>query len=97
MKGFAINENKGFKITFENGVTVSVQFGYGNYCDNRIPSISGKHITSQECINAEVAIWDKSEWITQKYDPSLTDVVMGYVKPGEVAKIIAWAQAYNGA
>lgn len=32
--GFHTCERKGFHVTFENGWTVSVQFGYGNYCDN---------------------------------------------------------------
>jgi hypothetical protein len=27
---FRINDNKGFSITFDNGYTVSVQFGPGN-------------------------------------------------------------------
>lgn len=31
---FAINDNKGFQITFDNGYTVSVQFGPGNYGSN---------------------------------------------------------------
>lgn len=31
---FRIIDGKGFHITFENGVTVSVQFGWGNYCRN---------------------------------------------------------------
>jgi len=26
---------KGFQLTFENGRTLSVMFGYGNYCENR--------------------------------------------------------------
>ena len=30
-----INDNKGFQITFDNGYTVSVQFGPGNYGSNR--------------------------------------------------------------
>ncbi len=30
-----INDNKGFQITLDNGYTVSVQFGPGNYCTNR--------------------------------------------------------------
>jgi hypothetical protein len=25
----------GFQISFQNGNTISVMFGYGNYCDNR--------------------------------------------------------------
>lgn len=31
---FRINDNKGFQITFDNGYTVSVQFGPGNYGSN---------------------------------------------------------------
>lgn len=31
---FKICDNKGFHVSFENGYTVSVQFGAGNYCDN---------------------------------------------------------------
>ena len=31
---FRINDNKGFSITFDNGYTVSVQFGPGNYSSN---------------------------------------------------------------
>lgn len=31
---FRITDNKGFHITFDNGFTVSVQFGPGNYSDN---------------------------------------------------------------
>ena len=31
---FSITGNRGFHMTFENGYTVSVQFGKGNYCDN---------------------------------------------------------------
>jgi hypothetical protein len=34
MSNFKSTENKGFQMTFENGWTISVQFGYGNYCDN---------------------------------------------------------------
>lgn len=33
--GFAITAGKGFHITFDNGYTVSVQWGWGNYCDLR--------------------------------------------------------------
>jgi len=33
--GFAINRGKGFQVTFENGYTVSVQFGLGSYSKNK--------------------------------------------------------------
>ena len=32
---FKINEGKGFFVQFANGYSISVQFGYGAYCDNR--------------------------------------------------------------
>lgn len=95
MEGFVINDNEGFQITFKNGVTVSVQFGAGNYCTNKTSFASDNK--GRKCGNAEVAIWNKvGDWITQEYDHDLSDVVIGYVKPDEVVKIIAWAQAYNG-
>jgi len=34
-KGFLSCENKGFQITFDNGMTMSVQWGVGNYCSRR--------------------------------------------------------------
>ena len=30
-----ITHGKGFQMTFANGWTASVQFGYGNYCERR--------------------------------------------------------------
>ena len=32
---FKITQGKGFNITFENGWAVSVQWGPGNYCDQK--------------------------------------------------------------
>ena len=43
---FKITDGKGFHITFKNGVTVSVQFGYGNYdAEIAIWNKQGKWIT----------------------------------------------------
>jgi hypothetical protein len=54
--------NKGFHMTFKNGWNISVQFGYGNYCDNgHHPeglALHDKRIVESE--NAEIAIWDKN-------------------------------------
>ncbi|MFA9496852.1 MAG: hypothetical protein ACERKS_13155, partial [Candidatus Bathyarchaeota archaeon] len=61
--GFYITYGKGFHITFENGWTVSVQFGPHNYCDNKVDLLSkGIEPTQEECgregcANAEVAVW----------------------------------------
>ena len=90
--GFGINDNKGFHITFRNGVCVSVQFGGGNYCQNYngdIPSRKGEH-----CIDAELAIWDRDDaWLTKKFNPR-EDEVIGGVLPHEVLRALTWAEAY---
>ena len=56
---------KGFHMTFENGYTLSVQFGMGNYCSNRHEPLNEsvletieKYVGPEECKDAETAIWD---------------------------------------
>lgn len=80
--------NKGFSLTFENGFTISVQFGYGNYCDNgHHPDgfeFSKKQDVTQSS-NAEIAIWDADgEW----YVFLNGDTVMGYCSANDVAEWI---------
>ena len=36
-KKFNSTMRKGFHMTFANGLTASVQWGAGNYCDNHFP------------------------------------------------------------
>lgn len=57
---FKICEGKGFQITFDNGWTVSVQFGPGNYCENRNESLSFyTDIDHRNAVSrdAEIAAW----------------------------------------
>ena len=53
-------------MTFENGWTISVQFGYGNYCENHHHPEGWDFSTKHELVksgDAEIAIWDnKGEW-----------------------------------
>lgn len=70
----------GFSLTFENGNTISVQFGLGNYCKNRYRSMP-------ESNNAEIAIWDASNnWHT--FDG---DQVKGWCDANEIAEWIHFA------
>lgn len=101
---FQINENKGFHMTFDNGITISCQIGNTNYCDNRIIGVPEifkemkEYITS--CNNCEVAIWDKDDnWITQEVFEKLNlfdecdlcdNMVAGYVNSNTIAKIITY-------
>jgi hypothetical protein len=62
---FATTRNKGFHITFDNGWTVSVQFGPGNYCEhhyklNMAGMIGGTFNVPAdgiESVDAEIAAW----------------------------------------
>jgi len=56
---FRTTNNKGFQITFANGYIVSVQFGYGNYCDNRYSK------DAAASANAEVAAFKSlgGDWV----------------------------------
>jgi len=83
---FKITEAKGFQITFPNGNTVSVQWGAGNYCDNREPSVYHRVRTKEnrESATAEVAAWNDSGWY--KLDDS--DDVIGWQTPEQVMAIL---------
>ena len=35
MSKFNSTHNKGFRMTFENGFSISVQWGPGNYCERK--------------------------------------------------------------
>ena len=88
--GFKTNDDKGFYITFKNGYTVSVQFGYGNYCDNftRNPNVK-----NPESKTAEIAIWDKDvNLLTSKWSGKQDDVE-GYLTPKQVLDALVWAEA----
>jgi hypothetical protein len=87
MTNFISTCNKGFQMTFENGWTISVQFGYGNYCTNRNhPDKTELH--NQEmvsCPDAEIAIWDS---FGEHYNFG-HDTIKGYCSTDEVAEWIA--------
>ena len=50
--------NKGFHIEFDNGLTISVQFGRGNYCNNRNSNVDDSTGNYDFCSNAEIAVFD---------------------------------------
>lgn len=69
--------NKGFHLTFENGMTISVRIGESSY-SHRIESAKPD---LSESFNSEIAIWNKEgEWFNFGYDD-----VKGYCSPDEIA------------
>lgn len=76
---FRITGAKGFHITLDNGWTVSVQFGVGNYCDNYWSTVFEE--SDVLSITAEIAAWDKrGRWY--KFEDGAT--VKGYCSATEV-------------
>lgn len=90
---FISTRNKGFQMAFENGWTISVQFGYGNYCENYNHPEGYDFPTKHELVksgDAEIAIYDsKGEWYNFGYD-----TVKGECTPDEVA---AWIRQVSRA
>ena len=79
--------NAGFSLTFANGLTISVQFGRGNYCDNQ----KTYQPNPDECSNAEVAIWNDMD---EFYNFPHGKIADGWVSADDVAK---WIHAVQSA
>ena len=95
MVGFRICDNKGFHITFSNKVTVSVQFGPGNYCENYDESFNNQRVGGTKSSDAEIGIWKEGgEWITKEYPEFDADVV-GNITPDTLLKVLNWAKKYG--
>ncbi len=81
-------QNKGFSMTFESGFTISVQFGKGNYADNRNTTEDSMSTEVWECNNAEVAIippdGEVGDWL-----------IVGWANPNKVADIIQVMNYYD--
>ena len=93
-KNFVSTMRKGFHITFANGLTASVQWGAGNYCDNHFPKdLDFSWSKDAESNTAEVAVWDKAgNWLDPElFCPSCNSdtQVAGYLTPEEVALFLS--------
>jgi hypothetical protein len=83
-----ITQGKGFSLKFENGLTISVQFGKGNYCSQKEQPQQSLH----QSIDSEIAIWDElGEWFSFG-----SDSVEGYVSADEVADWITATKQAKG-
>lgn len=81
--GFQNNREDGFKVRFENGYTLSVQWTEWNYCERQY----AKGVT--ECEDAEIAVIDEhGEFVTDQFLNNGDDV-QGWQKPEQVAELMA--------
>jgi hypothetical protein len=93
MTGFKIcggtdeGQGKGFHVGLRNGLTVSVQFGRGNYCEHHNDHDWGKPEEGQS-FDAETAIFapDMGDLI-----PVNGHVVQGWQTPDDVVRLLTIA------
>ena len=86
MSRFLVTRNKGFRMTFENGFAISVQWGPGNYCEKKDEDFDKpQEERFWESRTAEIAIFDSKD------DSMITlseNNVDGWLTPDKVAKVI---------
>ena len=94
---FVATQNKGFGITFDNGFTISVQWGTENYCEKKHTTIHPTNPMERklwDSLSAEIAVFDYEEMINISSDG--IDAVIGWLIPNEVAKAIEIVSGYQG-
>ena len=80
----------GFQMTFDNGLTLSVMFRGGSYCEHKMerPTIAMANLETDgihSSEDAEIGIWDENgTWLDFG-----GDTVQGYVTTNEVASWIS--------
>lgn len=84
----------GFQMTFENGLTISVMFRGGNYCEHKMADfyIAKNNMESEghhDSSDAEIAIWNEDNtWLRFGWD-----TVEGWLSTNDVAGWITRAAA----
>ena len=86
MSRFLATRNKGFRMGFENGFEISVQWGPGNYCERKDEDFDKpQEERFWESRTAEIAIFNSKD------NSMITlgkDNVDGWLTPDKVAKVI---------
>lgn len=95
---FDLQNNRGFTMKFDNGWTVSVKWGDGNYCTNYHFPIIDKATGDLTSMSAEIAAWDdKGKWFVFErnvFDEGTEDeyvsehTVKGWLSPNEVLEFM---------
>ena len=93
MSKFIITRGKGFRMGFENGFGISVQWGTFNYCEKKNLGADGDEemkTNRWESNSAEIAVFEGERMINISTDG--IDNVIGWLGTEDVAKIISIVQ-----
>lgn len=100
MKKFVSTMRKGFQMTFENGLTVSVQWGAGNYCDNRFPddmdfscSKDARSDTAEVAVMRNFKFLNANNFLPEE-DADWMDDVVGWLTPEQVVGLLERVKNY---
>ena len=97
--GFISTESKGFHITFENGLAISVQWGKGNYCSNYNGDCYNMFCHGAESKTAEVAVFKGNKFMDLNLflsEDIYTDgQVAGYLTPEDVVDLLVKVKEYK--
>lgn len=102
MKKFEITGNKGFHITFDNGLTASVQWGRGNFCENRFnDSLDFRGTFPAHSDDAEVAVIGEDEEFVPITEFAPADCyndgdVCGWLTPEQVVDFLSKVKEHGG-
>ncbi len=90
MSKFTSTRGKGFRIQFNNGFTLSVQWGPGNYCEKQNEDMRAPDkVEFWDSSDAEIAVIDE----TGAFISLGEDTVKGWVTADEVAEVIGIVQS----
>jgi hypothetical protein len=82
------HNNNNFAMKFANGLTISVAFGDGNYCERRNTNTRYNEPSKVTTNTAEICIWDE----TNKDFEYQGDGVIGWLNADEIAQWISATQ-----
>jgi len=86
----------GMHMRFENGLTISIQFGKSNYCEHRNKPDRLSTPNVWKSVDAEVAVWDyENNYLTGLFIGHIGNGVVGYLSTDEVADIIHKVKSYT--
>ena len=97
--GFISTESKGFHITFKNGLSLSVQWGKGNYCSNYNGDFYNSFCRGAESATAEVAVFKGNDFMDiNMFLPEgihNDGQVAGHLIPEEVVDLLVKVKEYE--